>query len=255
MKAFQKIIDQLGSNAIFKFMPLNHFTLESLINKRLFFSNPNFQNDPLENHYILDISKVKNAPFSNSEDEEKAEWGKTTWANISIESEIKDKIGICCFSKKFNEYLLWSHYANGAKGICLIFNRKRLFNDLKKENNTMIIKNVRYNGLSTITPEIDKDVIFNIEEIVFNKIKNWRYEKEVRIMCKIEIKDRIGITRKKRLYSFTEDSFKGIILSERFEINSVSTIKNIIKNCYQNKIPIIRAKRDEKNPEILRFTT
>jgi len=253
-ESFQKINDLLGNNFIFKFMPLNRFALESLINKQLFFSDPNYQNDPLEAHYILDISLVKNAPYKDWQEEEQIEWAKTTWANILINNRIKDKIGICCFSENVYEYLLWSHYADGSKGICLIFDKKRLYENLKKENETMIIKKVSYKGLPTITPEIDEDFELNFEEIIFNKLNNWEYEDEVRIMCQIVIKDETGITFKKRLYSFTEDSFKGIILGERFEKRSVRTIKNILADCYQSTIPLIKSSRDKNNPEILKYT-
>jgi len=51
MNVIEKIETQLNGNAIYKFMPFNIYSLETIINKKLYFGDPNFQNDPVENSY------------------------------------------------------------------------------------------------------------------------------------------------------------------------------------------------------------
>ena len=252
MEKFEDLIKKLGENALYKFMPYNQFTLETLINKRLYFGDPNYQNDPLESHYIIDTSKVSEHFVRHfpEDDEMQKELNRIRFSRLVINNEIEDKVGICCFSKKNEEYLLWSHYANGAKGICLLFDREMLIKDLKNENETLLLKDVKYDGLPTITPIIDKKLEgFNIESIVFNKLTNWKYEDEVRAMCIVKSKNLFGRESTKRLLYYSEKSLRGIILGERFAIESKKTIKNIVKSCFENEIPIYRLDRDKGNPE------
>ena len=151
---------------------------------------------------------------------------------------------------------MWSHYANGAKGICLIFDKKELIDSLKNENETVVSKDVNYNGLPVIMPLPNKkgnSIEFNMEDIIFNKQENWKYEDEVRIMCITKKKDEFEYNEKKRLLKFSESSLKGIILGERFEKYHIETLKNVLENSYSNEIPLLFTQRNRSNPEILEY--
>ena len=179
-----------------------------------------------------------------------------TWIRFNISYQLFERIGISCFSEKYDEYLLWSHYADAAKGICFIFDKAELIDSLKKENNSLIFRKVEYNGIPTISPKPKvkaHSFDFDLEEIIFNKRVNWKYEEEVRAMCKLKVKDELEDDVKRRLFTFTEKSLKGIILGERFEKFHIETLKNTLQNCYKMKVPLISAQRNRDNPEILDY--
>lgn len=60
-----------------------------------------------------------------------------------IAQEIDDKrIGITCFSEKWNSMLMWSHYANDHKGYCIGFDEKKneVFATIRKNKKSKILQ-------------------------------------------------------------------------------------------------------------------
>jgi hypothetical protein len=58
MKKFSTLKRELKDNALYRFVPVTQNSLKSLINSTLYFSDPHYQNDPIDSNYILDISLV-----------------------------------------------------------------------------------------------------------------------------------------------------------------------------------------------------
>ena len=93
-------------------------------------------------------------------------------------------ISICSFSGGHKSHLMWLHYANGHKGIAIGFEINK-----SKYN----IEKVKYNGLSSFSefPQRFDD----LKTVFLNKIKEWEYEEEYRIISEkqgyadIEIKE------------------------------------------------------------------
>jgi hypothetical protein len=96
----------------------------------------------------------------------------------------QEHISICSFSSDYKSHLMWSHYADGHRGMAIGF-------DIDETKYT--VEKVNYNGLLNlnIMPSKFKDV----KDVFLNKIKDWKYEKEYRIITEsqgfitIEIKE------------------------------------------------------------------
>jgi hypothetical protein len=97
--------------------------------------------------------------------------------DIAQANERKENIRICSFSKSFDNLLLWAHYADGFKGICI-----------EVELNTSLAHpfEVSYQDGFTVGNDILK-VTKNLQfSALLVKNKVWRYEKEIRVLTKNE---------------------------------------------------------------------
>jgi Protein of unknown function (DUF2971) len=103
----------------------------------------------------------------------------------SIERELLrqyDK-GVCCFSESFNNMLLWSHYGDQHRGLCVGYGLDR------KPKPKM--QRVLYGGTRTVKSSliakaiVDKDEPASAaldEHVLLRKAPEWRYEKEWRLL-------------------------------------------------------------------------
>jgi hypothetical protein len=94
---------------------------------------------------------------------------------------------------------MWSHYANGHRGIVIGF---------EIDESEYIIEKVNYKGLASfhILPYKFDD----LKSIFLNKLKEWKYEEEYRIITKKQ--DYIKIEIKKLFFGAeTPEYDKGII--------------------------------------------
>jgi hypothetical protein len=111
--------------------------------------------------------------------------------------DVKEKLnswGICCFSAINNNTLMWSHYANSHKGVCLEFESYALAYSKQNENKNIgitVLDEVTYQSefpIIKLKSIIDGTCIFDIRKISVTKSKDWEYEKEVRMFS-----DKVGL--------------------------------------------------------------
>ncbi|MDG4475044.1 DUF2971 domain-containing protein [Thiovibrio frasassiensis] len=100
-----------------------------------------------------------------------------------MKRELSENRGILCFSEDWSNPVVWSHYANHHKGLCLGFevpdeclgqvhySRKRLVADLEKLSNPSSL------------------ALDEARKFLFTKYSHWRYEKEHRSFVTLEDKD------------------------------------------------------------------
>jgi len=103
-----------------------------------------------------------------------------------------DSYGIKCFSRTMKNILMWSHYANSHRGICIEF---------KPKPNTYLSYNVPV-IYSTERPTVQRYVISNKGDDLFkkqatlllrSKALNWAYEEEQRVIAFEKAKEKIEI--------------------------------------------------------------
>jgi hypothetical protein len=146
-------------------MRLYHFlSLENAIddieNKHIKISTIEDLNDPFELLAIELSDKTRRRVF------------------LKIKKRLSQLLGVICFSRHWSNPLLWSHYAEKHRGVCLGFDvsseviieieygAKRLVNDL-------------VNGNTTIDEELQV-------RLLRTKYTDWAYEDEVRIFEPLE---------------------------------------------------------------------
>lgn len=84
-----------------------------------------------------------------------------------------DKAGIVCFSKVRDDILMWAHYAEKHKGLCLEFDGS---------SNCMFFGEAQPVEYEDYTPiPLHEDKTRQMTRVILTKSKHWIYEKEYRI--------------------------------------------------------------------------
>ncbi len=187
----------------YRFRSLENFeyTADILLNKRLFASDFRKLNDPMEGAFKLlpDIDK------------------KLSDAIIEAKSDLR----ICSLSTSMSNPLMWAHYANDFKGICV---------EIEIDENKL--KKVTYvNNILSATENLI-DNYYWAERILTTKFRQWEYEKEYRFLTNDEYIENINITA----------IYFGIRISENY--------KKILKKIVCNKVSFYDTKINQSNQVI-----
>jgi hypothetical protein len=94
----------------------------------------------------------------------------------AFKKDMSDRFGLLCFSKHWGNPLLWSHYADKHRGMCLGF-------DINQRG-IKPITYLRERPHLKIPPTIEE-----INRILFSKFVDWKYEKEWRNWIRIDERD------------------------------------------------------------------
>lgn len=152
-------------------------------------------NDPFELKFNLkidsesEISKelyFKEYPNNNLKDFEAWQNGLTEGFIWQIEQNIRNysasTYSLACFSESNENNLMWSHYTDNHKGICVEYSNE-LIEYLKLNESFFASKTVNY---SDIPPAVDsfENNQNQVVKIFFNKQSEWKYEREFRILLR-----------------------------------------------------------------------
>lgn len=144
-------IQEIYNLKLFKYKYFNTNTLDSICNDYFYFSEISKLNDPLD---IPIIEMAKKEKFDK----------------LKIKP---DDIKVLSLTEENNNTLMWSHYADSHRGICIGYNINSLPNYIGWDYINYIPENYNYEKMS-----IDKGLL-NVG--MFSKHNNWKYEKEVRL--------------------------------------------------------------------------
>lgn len=142
---------------------------------------------------------------------------RNTHSNPAVMAEItqqqRDRWGIACFSLNPRGLRMWSHYAAGHTGICLQFDPSE---DLAIAAQTLAV-NYQPEMAALRWPEDQNRVL---EDVLLRKWDIWKEEEEVRYATQRVIDAHLPLSP-----SF----LKGIILGNRFPLDSVSVLNDLLK--------------------------
>ena len=143
------------TNILYKYRDLNNFKfiVDILINNRLYAAKYSELNDPMEGIYYYNgllTNEQRNRIFAE-----------------------KGQERICSLSRVNNNFLMWSHYADGHKGIVL---------GIKVIDNNCVISPIQYDELLHINNIENQTAI----DILSHKHYNWSYEQEIRVFKRRE---------------------------------------------------------------------
>lgn len=246
----------------YKYCAFDKYTIENILKSQVYFNTVCNFNDPLEFKPVsLENIKKENRLFINtSGDTPSSKEVELNYKNFL--NKITNLYGIFCLSQKKDNLLMWSHYANNHKGICLEFEinlpdknfTKKFFeqtiedfldiNHLKNMFTTYFIAPVLYQH-NRVIPEIivepEKRIGINITYALITKFKYWEYEWEFRII--LELKNKI-----KRIFpcpiNYHPQCLTGIILGERTNAEDEETLKLLIKKL-EHKPTLYKAMLDD----------
>jgi len=136
---------------------------------------------------------------------------------VRFKDSENSKKGLLCFSKNWTNPMLWSHYADKHKGICLGFDLRRgqvqeIHYEKKRPRMEL--------GTLEDPPSIPKDLQ---DLLLLTKFKDWKYEQEIRRFVNLsEAKQENGLY----FLPFDEDlRLKEIILGVRNDLSLEAILK------------------------------
>ncbi len=133
---------------VYHFLPTVH-ALEDIEKKRIKISEIDQLNDPFELWCVSQEDKRLRPPLNN------------------YKKEMGERFGLICFCKHWHNPLLWSHYADKHRGMCLGFDVDdrglRAVNYVEERSNLKM----------PLTKE-------STDELLFSKYRDWQYEEEWR---------------------------------------------------------------------------
>lgn len=246
---------------LFKYVKINDHTKDNLINNELFFNPPEDYNDPFDSKIEIEYKgTIKDWYYWASrrkksdkkvidqwiKDETIIEVGNgifefnPTKNDKLLKDLTKNHYKICCFSETKLSILMWSHYADSHKGICLCFKTQKVENHhllklLISESMSMsmplpILFPVDYNkpkpkkiNMLTLPPEENKKLV----DFYIIKHHDWGYEQEHRKLIFDEVGHEKGFTVKYR-----KEDLEGVIFGLNAKPEEIKEIYKIINTHY-----------------------
>jgi|LQYC01.1.fsa_nt_gi hypothetical protein len=210
-----------------KFRNINKFLIDTLVKGTIYCARPILLNDPFDCQ--VDIRKAVDHAITSLSGKKKQNLIKLSKPNglfDAIQKSIKN-VGVCSFSLVLEDPLLWSHYANGHKGLCLTYEFPSQF--FFGPGGVIILRvaygeNLLTEWLMEKAPEkakINAKKFSNelVEKILSIKGKGWEYEQEARIICSQE-----------RAIPIAKDYLKQVCFGMNADESDISLIKQLIDN-------------------------
>jgi len=258
------------NNCIFKFLDVEdrHF-FSNMENNELICKQYRDFNDPYESHFGInahwpspykDESKLVQliqriepdnfGTFTASKDSmNKYIQSHSNLRDYSLEKikELLMSFRICSFTKRWNHVLMWAHYANGCRGLALIFDdskildckNARTINSQDPLNGANIpLKWITYQSCPPILNAVDvleairigtEESIISLSKkildiCVLSKYRAWRYEQEIRMITKIE--ENVGEARV--LYKYDPMALKGAIFGSKCDPENIKKVSKLL---------------------------
>lgn len=187
-------------NYLYKYRPLinysskeklfNEFTLDLIKKGELHFSSPLDFNDPFDSllyledkyeNYLSNTNSVEsrfnrkknNTTWNDLIDKTWNELSNESWENINTAYSVSD-LRVFCVSKSYKNILMWSHYADSHKGVCVGFDFSK--KPLIINKNEYVFEEVKYDDRNKID-----DIDLRMSSLLY-KFKDWKYENEFRLI-------------------------------------------------------------------------
>ncbi|CAE6903092.1 hypothetical protein ACOMICROBIO_LMKGKHOH_02206 [Vibrio sp. B1FIG11] len=254
---------------MFKYQSFSQYSLANLLNDQIFMNHYDAFNDPFECwcEVMTDFPPLsdKSTRLSNilsawgfSEIDETVEKYYDDYVSSLSDTgfdpqKLADAAKITCFSKRADNLLMWSHYADGLRGFCIEFDPKSILGtnekfasiyDVTYQSKPAVIDTALesvysdqadyYASVADVTSD-DKDVQFyddllheNIEKcqeiymkMLATKPLEWSYEEEQRVIY-------VSSGGDDSLLSYPSSSIKRIIFGEKMPKSHIQTIENLL---------------------------
>lgn len=250
---------------LFKYRSLDkasaEFTLKILSAQEAYFSTPDSFNDPFEFRPRLSLESTKEefASYLDGLYKRKCPWLNRQQRKESVAAVLKDKsrnhqsgeaakvlsiameeirrrlCGVYCLSEDPTNILMWSHYADCHRGICLGFNGV--------ETNPFFgrAQQVSYQEHYPVANLIKDHPGSYQDKVILTKASFWAYEREWRI---------IEHERGSGVYRFDKKDLKQVIFGVKTSRDDIEAVLNVLKDNHLSP-QILRARLHEKRYAIV----
>jgi len=128
-----------------------------------------------------------------------------------------DNYGVLCFTRNYDTRLLWTHYGDKGKGICLGFKIKAVYGS--------IVSPVKYSPnmlrANYYNPDFDAFIFW-----VYQKDIQFEYEDEIRFFCR----DVKAVCDQNRCITFDKTLLPVIYFGAKTSPGDIQSIKDVSKN-------------------------
>ncbi len=258
---------------LYKYFPFDIKRIKPIILKnKLYFSSPSKFNDPFDCKTLLSLKNssyddwfdflkpLYKSKCTNHSDDEMIQYFNGLFKSGTLESkevekvleefinEDKEKIenlGILCLSEVRLDILMWSHYTDGHKGLCLEFGQEGIdkFRTEKNMDFEKIIYRGKYPTLIDYNKARNNKAQGKKNEFaklcICSKSKHWKYEQEWRLISK----------SCNKYIEYPEEMLTGIIFGYYMSDNDKMQIKEMIKK-KEHKPKLYQAKIDDDRYDI-----
>jgi hypothetical protein len=157
--------------------------VDIILNQRLYAAKYEGLNDPMEGVYYC---RQRHSEM-----------------NKLIRTQLNTEIKICSLSEIKDDIPMWSHYADGHRGVIL---------GVVIDQHKYDIRKIKYDGITFVRSWIH--IRNTVEEILSHKAKCWAYEKEWRVFT---------------FSDYIDVEIKEIILGSQMEPDDKTLVKEIVK--------------------------
>ena len=177
--------------SLFKYKPINQFTLDIIANERIFYPLPESFNDPFDTKcsfkknsatiQSIDHEKIEKAFPGESASDLVAHTRKDLSPNIDTFKIKLKNFGILSLAENAKDILMWSHYADDHKGVCIELERSE-DNELGNIDTTRkVVYTKNYPSLNSKALLTSTDTESSLKRVLYTKSEHWSYEQEWRI--------------------------------------------------------------------------
>lgn len=175
----------------------NEYEIDNIMQGQIWLSKPAEFNDPYDSMINIDLDEfLKKYLEGNKEiiseynclagkdkrkarryiEKEKAKLQKDIDKDLEI---LRKSFGIACFSEMYDSLLMWSHYADYHRGICLEYSYEEIENIA---HFCPVIYTDRFENLVNYVDIKGNEIDNRAIRLFLNKSKEWSYENEWRII-------------------------------------------------------------------------
>ncbi|EMV9318857.1 DUF2971 domain-containing protein [Vibrio vulnificus] len=276
MKNLEK---EISEKCVFRYRAMNKNTMKEVLDAKIWHSTTEGLNDPFEFPISLDWQELERKDveiltkyalkfdiFNHEEilhlifNDQIELLYKTIKDNLEkLKSSLPDyynSLILCCFSKNYDSPLMWSHYSDGMRGVCIAYNKAKLeASELFKLYPVMYNKvpiKFNYTHLKLV-PIVDDFKFYDYEknensiatgyltrlnsyDYLYQKHERWDYEKELR-----NIIDPDALKSKPMngdLIEYPSGAIEAIIIGSKMKAVHK---RLVLKYCSKNQIPVLVA--------------
>lgn len=247
----------LINSTLYTYCKINDNTIDGILNNYLWFTKPKDFNDPYDcyPYHEIGLSETDIQDYRNS----CIDWLKSNNEIVLFDKNprqyiiksldnIINNIGVKCFSEVDNEMLMWGHYADSHRGMCLEFDcnlDKTFFSGTQNLENALYkveycddIPKFDFTQPTKFGNDLE---IRRSHHAIALKSSKWADEKEIRLVRNLEFKEHYLNTPQKIQYN--KDALKSIKFGTNTSEGKIEEIKERVVKCgYDINIKFYKAK-------------
>lgn len=224
-------------NSFFKYSRFNKEYTKDIIEKGVFHLSPlDKMNDPAEFAYneMNLLKKRKQPQFYISNLETAAQKELLAYLNHEMYNEaynlLKKNTLICSLTTDCLDAVMWAHYADGYKGICIEYDSLELLNNTAGKLGPIIY---REEALDIDTADYIS-FLKSIRKVSFSKKNSWSYENEWRVSKTVIDKNYSHLSEDEKLMVENDTNYlfkpKSLTIGNNMDKESRNELYNLCKN-------------------------